>query len=106
MEQAVPDTPKRRRSPRVPVNNHPDLSAALRDVGLGGFALELPEQLGIGTVHDFDLRMGSASHLVVRARVAHTEPEAKADGRTVYVTGLEFLTDLTPERRIALRRTA
>ncbi len=99
-------TPDRRHSPRVAVDDHSRLPAALRDVSLGGFSLELPEELGLGTVHDFDLRVGPRSRIVVRARVAHAASETKPNGRTVFVTGLEFLADMTPESREALRRTA
>jgi hypothetical protein len=96
----------RRRSPRVAVEDHRHLPAALRDVSLGGFSLELPEELGMGTVHDFDLKTGPRRRIVVRARVAHSAPATKPSGRTVFVTGLEFLADMTPESREALRRTA
>ncbi len=100
------NSPDRRRSPRVPVNDHRDLPAALRDVSLGGFSLELPEALGLGTVHNFDLKTGRRTRIVVRARVAHAAPETKPNGRRVFVTGLEFLADMTPESREDLRRTA
>lgn len=99
-------TPDRRRSPRVAVTDHRDLPAALRDVSLGGFSLALPEHLGIGTVHDFELKVGARSRIVLRGRVTHAEAEPRPNGRTVYVTGLEFLADLTPKRVPALRRTA
>ena len=97
------NTPDRRRSVRVPVLNHRSLPAALRDVGLGGFSLELPEPLPIDSIHDFDLKIGTGSRVVLRARVAYSLPEHLADGRDVYVTGVEFVDDMTSE---ALRRTA
>ena len=98
------DTADRRRSPRVPVTNRRDLPAGLRDVGLGGFSLELAEMLPIGTVRDFELKTGRRQRLSLRARVAHAVPERKADGQLVFVTGLEFLADVTPSA--SLRRTA
>jgi len=98
-------TSDRRRSPRVAVTDHQHLPAALRDVSLGGFSLELPEALGIGTVHDFELRVGPQSRIVLRGRVAHIEPESRGP-RTVWVTGLQFLADLTREPATDLRRTA
>ena len=99
------DTFDRRRSPRVAVAGRRDLPAGLRDVSLGGFSLELREMLPIGTVKDFDLK-ARRSKLVFRARVTHSTPERKPGGRGVFLTGLEFLEDVTPARDAALRRTA
>jgi hypothetical protein len=93
----------RRRSPRVPVASHQFLPAVIRDVSLGGFAIELGEELPEGSIHDFDLRVGDATRVILRARVAHTTPEFRATGPDVFVTGLEFIEDVTED---ALRQSA
>ena len=98
------DTTDRRRALRVSATHRRDLPAGLRDVSLGGFSLELPELLPIGTVRDFDLRT-RRSKLVLRSRVAHSTPVHKRNGRDVFVTGLQFVADVTPAQS-ALRRTA
>ena len=81
------------------------LPVGLRDVSLGGFSLELREMLPIGTVREFDLKV-RRSRVVVRARVTHATPERTVAGRRVFVTGLQFISDVTPAGRPALRRTA
>ena len=98
------DNTDRRRSPRVPVDRRRDLPSGLRDVSLGGFSLELDEMLPIGTVRDFELKAGRRSRMALRARVRHATPERTASGRQVFVTGLEFLADVT--RVASLGRTA
>ncbi|HUF46544.1 MAG TPA: PilZ domain-containing protein [Vicinamibacterales bacterium] len=90
-------TVDRRRSPRVPVADHQFLPAIVRDVSLGGLSIELPEPLPQGSIHDFDLRVGDRSRVVLRARVAHTTTELRATGPDVFVTGLEFIEDVTED---------
>lgn len=96
----------RRHSVRVPVAGHRDLPAALRDVSLRGFSLALPESLPIGSVHDFDLSVGRGTRLVLRARVVHRAPEPQSDGRAAFITGLQFIADMTPGDVLPMRHTA
>ncbi len=96
----------RRFSVRVPVAGHRELPAALRDVSLGGFSLALGEPLPLGSVHDFDLTVGRGMRIVLRARVVHQEPERQSDGSAAFVTGLQFIADMTPGVVLPMRQTA
>jgi hypothetical protein len=86
---------ERRRSPRVAVANHPELPAGIVDVGLGGLSVALPFVLKHGTVHDVGLTLSNGADVILRVRVAHRRREARPGGFDVFVTGFEFLADVT-----------
>jgi hypothetical protein len=88
---------ERRRSTRVPVTDHPDLPSGIIDVGLGGLSVALPFVLPEDSVHDVGLKLSNGGDVVLRVREAHRRREAREDGGEVFVTGLEFLADLTGE---------
>jgi hypothetical protein len=87
-------TGERRRSPRVAVSNHPAVPHAVVDVSLGGLSVALPYILPKGSVQDVELTIGDAD-VVLRVRVAHRRRETGPNGLEVFVTGLEFLADVT-----------
>jgi hypothetical protein len=78
----------------VPVANHRGLPAAIRDIGLGGLSMELAEEVAVDSVHDFGFTLGNGTEIVLRARVAHTR-EVQSYGRLVFVTGVQFLADVS-----------
>lgn len=86
---------ERRRSPRVAAVNHPDLPAGIVDVGLGGLSVALPFVLPQDSVHDLGLTLPNGADVVLRLRVAHRRRETGPGGRDVFVTGFEFLADMT-----------
>lgn len=86
---------ERRRSPRVTVGNHPDLPAGLVDVSLGGLSVALPYVLPCGSIHDVGLTLSSGEAIVLRVRVAHRRREPRPNGLDVFVTGFEFLADVS-----------
>jgi hypothetical protein len=88
---------ERRRSPRVATVNHPNFPPTVLDVGLGGLSVELPRKLPAGAVRDIGLRIGADSEMVLRMRVAYARRERRATGKHVFVTGLEFLADVTDQ---------
>jgi len=97
---------ERRRSPRVAVANHPDLPAGLVDVGLGGLSVALPYVLPNGTVHDVGLTLANGAEVILRVRVAHRRREPRPGGLDVFVTGLEFLADVTGDASLTAVRVA
>lgn len=97
---------ERRRSPRVTVADHPELPAGIVDVGLGGLSVALPYGLAMGSVHDIGLTLTSGADIVLRVRVAHRRRESRPDGPDVFVTGLEFLADVTDQASLGMVRIA
>lgn len=97
---------ERRRSPRVPVANHPDLPAGLVDVGLGGLSIALPYLLPKDSVQDVGLKLANGDDVVLRVRVAHRRREPRLGGQDVFVTGLEFLADVTGQASLSAVRVA
>jgi hypothetical protein len=88
---------ERRRSPRIAVSNHPMLPPGIVDVSLGGLSLALPGVLSQGTVHDVGVTLGNGTEVTVRVRVAYSRRESQPAGGHVFVTGCEFLADVTNE---------
>lgn len=80
----------RRRSPRVEIPTRRDVPLKVRDISLGGCSVESAVPFAANAVHSLTLEVGDGSLLVIRAKVAHTRRDTTADGRVVYVTGLEF----------------
>jgi len=93
----VPDFIERRRSVRVPAMSERVLPSGLRNISLGGLSIALTQHVAVGTVRDFSFTLGDGDAVVLRGRVAHTYPERHPDGRLLYVTGVEFIADVTKE---------
>jgi hypothetical protein len=92
---------ERRRSPRVSVEAHRGLPKGLVDVSLGGFAIALPLRLPHGSVHDVGLSFGNGRNVALRVRVAYSRQEEATQRPDIFVTGFEFVADVTnvPSRR-------
>lgn len=89
---------ERRRSPRVTVlgsvrgrSRETGEPVTLREIGLGGMALETAEPFDPGGVYDFALELGDGTVLDLRARVAHGRAVPVPSGGPVYLTGFEFI---------------
>jgi hypothetical protein len=91
----MPGFVERRRSVRVQVTSDRLLPSGLRDISIGGLSIALSQAVAVDTVRDFSFTLGNGEAVVLRGRVAHTHPELQTDGRPVYVTGVEFLADVT-----------
>ena len=98
--------PERRRSLRVTASNHPTLPAAIVDVSLGGLSIALPFILPRESVHDVGLTLLNGDDCVLRVRVAHRHREPRPDGLDVFVTGFEFLADVTGQASGSALRVA
>jgi hypothetical protein len=90
----------------VAVANHPDLPAGLVDVGLGGLSVVLPFVLPNDSVQDVGLTLSNGADVVLRVRVAHRRREPGPGGLDVYVTGFEFLADVTGQASLGAVRVA
>lgn len=66
------------------------------DVSLRGFALRLTESLAEGSVQDFALTVGDGPEVVLRTRVVHSHHVLRG-GDAWYLTGLEFLSEVTAD---------
>jgi hypothetical protein len=76
------------------------------DVGLGGLSVALPFVLRTGSVHDVGLKLSDGADVVLRVRVAHRRRETRPGGADVFVTGFEFMADLTGQRAQTAFRVA
>jgi hypothetical protein len=88
----------RRRSPRVELlgrlHGHVvslNLDVTVRDVSLGGLAIETEFSFPIGALHEFRLVLTDGTSSEVAARVVYSKPAPQRAG--YYVTGFQFLDD-------------
>ena len=68
--------------------------------------MALPFVLLKNSVHDVGLQLSNGSDVVLRVRVAHRRRESRPGGPDVFVTGLEFLADVTGEPALTTFRVA
>ena len=93
------DTAERRRVPRVDI--HDQLSGHLltvrpivvRDIGLGGMAIQSAFPLELNQEHLFELKAADGTTARVRARVVRSLRGTGAGQDAVYITGLAFCDD-------------
>jgi hypothetical protein len=90
----------RRRAPRVELLGQIhgqvvpyDVTVTVRNVSLGGLSLETPFPFPLGVAHDFRLRLGDDSAVLLRGTILRCEAQRAHDGSTVYLTGVQFLDD-------------
>jgi len=97
---------ERRRSQRVPATSPARLPIGLRDVSLGGFAVETKRLLPINSVQEFRLAYPDGRAVILRARVAYSRREPGSHGSPICVTGAEFLEDVTARQAPVARPLA
>lgn len=90
----------RRRSPRIELlgrlHGHSvslDLSVNVREISLGGMAIETPVPFPVGAVHAFRLTLGDDSTVELTGRVMHCRNASPGDAAPVYVSGIQFVDD-------------
>lgn len=88
----------RRRAPRIAIVGRLhgssvtfDVPVLVRDFSLGGMAIQTDFQFPEGAIDTFEITLGDGSIVDLRGQVRHSRPEVTEDGRTVYVTGIEFV---------------
>jgi hypothetical protein len=96
----------RRRWPRFEVNGNLlaqiaalDLAMPVRDISLGGFAVEAPLRFAHGEVHELLLCCAGDAPRPVRARAAYCHPKRDRDHQ--FITGWEALGDPATARAMA-----
>jgi hypothetical protein len=58
------------------------------------------------SVHDVRLTLSNGADVFLRLRVAHRRREPRPDGLDVFVTGFEFLADVTGQASLGAVRVA
>jgi hypothetical protein len=94
---------ERRASPRIEIlgrlHGHLvslDVAVTVREISLGGMAIETPIAFPIGAVHEFMLTLGDGSTVPLTGQVVHCRNVAAPDADPSYVSGVRFLDDELP----------
>jgi hypothetical protein len=92
----------RRRSPRIEilgrVRGHIvslDAPVVVREMSLGGMAMETSFPFDVGSLHEFRLELGDGSWVMLQGQVRHCRNIAAPGVVPLYVTGIQFV-DQTP----------
>jgi hypothetical protein len=92
---------ERRSSQRIEIQGRLDTeiiaSVAVREISLGGLSFSSPTPFPIGVVHKFRLTLGDGTLVVVRGRVLRSQERVGQDSSRIYVCGVQFLDDDSPE---------
>ena len=90
---------ERRNSPRIEIlgklHGHTvafDVPVLVREISLGGMAVETEIELAEGSVHDFLLTLGDGSTVELAGRVMHSRLISE-EGEPAYVSGVQFIDD-------------
>jgi len=88
----------RRRSPRIELlgrlHGHVvslDVPVIVREISLGGMAVETTFSFPVGVVHEFRLTLGDGAHVLLRGQARHSRSQSARGRTTVYTTGFEFV---------------
>ena len=88
---------ERRNSPRIEIlgrlHGHTvafDVPVLVREISLGGMAVETEIALVDGATHEFQLTLGDGSTVELTGRVMHCREVAEADGLR-FVSGVQFI---------------
>ncbi len=94
----------RRRSPRIEIlgrlHGHAvslDVPVAVREISLGGMALETSFPFPVGAIHEFRLTLGDGSQVQLNGRVMHSRATSVAEGQPGFLTGIQFVDEEPPE---------
>ncbi|HUL73815.1 MAG TPA: PilZ domain-containing protein [Vicinamibacterales bacterium] len=95
---------ERRRSPRIEilgrVRGHIvslDAPVVVREMSLGGMAMETAFPFDVGSIHEFRLELGDGSWVMLQGQVRHSRNVAVAGAPPLYVTGIQFVDQAPPE---------
>jgi len=69
-----------------------DVPLTVREISLGGMAIETPVPFPLGAIHEFRLTLGDGSTVLLRARVVHCRPAGGGD-TPVFLSGMHFVED-------------
>jgi hypothetical protein len=91
----------RRRSPRIELvgqltgesQQAAGRELVVREISLGGMAIESPDAFEVGSTHVFRLTMGDGSAVELTGLIRHCRPVDAADPGSPLVIGVEFADD-------------
>ena len=88
----------RRRAPRIEIlgrlHGHAvslDVPVSVREISLGGMALETSFPFPVGAVHEFQLTLGDGAQVRLNGRVMHSRNTSTPTGQPAYLTGIQFI---------------
>ena len=91
---------ERRRSPRIEIlgrlHGHAvslDVPVVVREISLGGMALETSFPFPIGALHEFRLTLGDGARVQLSGRVMHSRNISGPGGEPLFLTGIQFVDD-------------
>jgi len=94
---------ERRRSPRLQIlgrlHGHAvsmNVDVKIREISLGGMAIETAFAFPIGAVHEFRIELADGSNTQLLGRVVHCRPELRTDAPTLFITGIAFIEESDP----------
>ena len=94
---------ERRRSTRVEIlgrlHGHDvslNVPVMVREISLGGMAIETPFAFAVGTMQEFRLTLGDGAYVVLRGQARHCR-SLDTSGTTAYLTGFQFVDEDPPE---------
>ena len=98
---------ERRHSPRIEILGHLhghavafDVPVLVREISLGGMAVETEIPLAEGAGHEFLLTLGDGSTVELVGRVMHCRPVSDESDEN-HVSGIQFIDEQTPDTRSA-----
>lgn len=97
----------RRRSPRIEIldrlHGHVvslNTPVRVREMSLGGMSIETSFAFPEGAFHEFRMRMGDDSIVLLKGRVIRCREQVDADGVVIYISGVQFVDDDPPDTAV------
>ena len=69
-----------------------DVPVTVREISLGGMALETSFPFPVGAVHEFRLTLGDGAQVQLNGRVMHSRDQS-SPGQPAFLTGIQFVDD-------------
>jgi len=95
---------ERRRSARVEIlgrlHGHDvslDVPVTVREISLGGMAIETPFSFSPGAMQEFRLTLGDGAYVVLRGLAKHCRSLGASGSTLAYLTGFQFVDEDPPE---------
>jgi hypothetical protein len=93
----------RRGSPRIEIleriHGHIasiDTDVRVREMSLGGMGIETDFPFPVGAIHEFRLRLGDDSTVLLRGKILRCREQTNDDGVQTFVSGVQFLDEDPP----------
>jgi len=93
----------RRLSPRIEIleriHGHIasiDIDVRVLEMSLGGMGIETDFPFPVDAIHEFRLRLGDGSTVLLRGRILRCREQTNEDGVQTFVSGVQFLDEDPP----------